>query len=192
MYTYKLSTTLTDPECPEWELLSLSTLGSEVHSDRKMGFLLSRDALKSALEFKGIEVAIKDLVLEGYHALSSHPQLTISLSHTKACGAAIVAERKEFRSVGIDVEDEARVVKDSIRERVAHPDDQNLRNIELWCVKEAVFKALMNTDLFPKPIEFGSILIKDQKWFHSPSNLSGEWIITSTTPYIVAMAFLKN
>lgn len=192
MYNYQLATTLTDPECPEWELLSLSTLGSEVHSDRKMGFLLSRDALKNALKVMQVEVAIPDLVLEGFHALQGYPQLTVSLSHTKACGAALVAERKDFRAVGIDIEEDGRVVKDSIRQRIAHPDDQNLRNIELWCVKEAAFKALMNTDLFPKPIEFGSINIQDRKWFHSPSGLSGEWEITSIRPYVVALAFLKN
>lgn len=192
MYNYQLSTTLTDPECPDWELLSLSTLGSEVHSDRKMGFLLSREALKNALKVMEMEVPIHGLILEGYHTLQDYPQLTISLSHTKTCGAALVAERKEFRAVGIDIEEETRVVKDSIRERISHPDDQNLRNIELWCVKEAVFKTLMNTDLFPKPIEFGSINIQDRKWFHSPSGLSGEWEITSIRPYVVALAFLKN
>ncbi|WP_408097015.1 4'-phosphopantetheinyl transferase family protein [Peredibacter sp. HCB2-198] len=192
MYTYQLSTNLTDPECSDWNLLAESSLGSDVHSDRKMGFLLSRDALKNALKEHGQEVSTDELKLVDYHLLPKCPQLTISLSHTKTCGAAIVAERKEFRSVGIDVEEEKRVVKDSIRERISHPKDQNLRNIELWCVKEAVFKVLMNTGLFPKPIEFGSIEVQQDRWFHSPSNLSGEWKMVQTTPYVLAMAFLRN
>lgn len=192
MYTYKLSTTLTESQRPELELLAQSTLGSEVHSDRKMGFLLSRDALKNALKDYGLEVSISDLTLEDYHLIPKCPQLTISLSHSKTCGAAIVAERKEFRSVGIDIEEEKRVVKDSIRERIAHPKDENLRNIELWCVKEAVFKVLMNTGIFPKPIEFGSIEVQTNRWFHSPSNLSGEWKMVTTTPYVMAIAFLRN
>ncbi|WPU64002.1 4'-phosphopantetheinyl transferase family protein [Peredibacter starrii] len=192
MLTYKLSTTLTDSQRPEWDLLTESTLGSEVHSDRKMGFLLSRVALKNALKDFGYEVSIGDLKLTDYHLIPKCPQLTISLSHTKTCGAAIVAERKEFRSVGIDIEEEKRVVKDSIIERIAHPNDHNLRNIELWCVKEAVFKVLMNTGLFPKPIEFGSIEIGPNNWVHSPSNLSGEWKMVETTPYVVAIAFLRN
>lgn len=192
MYTYELSTTLTDPECPDWELLSFSTLGPNIHSDRKKAFLLSRGALKMALQDHGIRVEIPDLKVINYHQLELHPQLTVSLSHTKNCGAAIVAERTEFRAVGIDIEEEGRIVKDSILERISHPKDQNLRNIELWCMKEAVFKTLMNTGLFPKPIEFGSIQIGEDKWFHSPSNLSGEWKILLTRPYVVALAFLRN
>lgn len=192
MYTYELSTILTDPQCPDWELLSFATLGADVHSDRKKGFFLSREALKKALKNRGIEIPVLDLKLIDYHQLEKYPQLTVSLSHTKTCGAAIVAERKQFRAVGIDIEEEDRIVKDSIRERISHPNDQNLRNIELWCVKEAAFKALMNTGLFPKPIEFGSIQIGEDKWFHSPSNLSGEWKMISTRPYVVALAFLKN
>ena len=192
MYSWKLTTNLTNPESPEWEMLSVSTLGADVHSDRKMGFFLSREALKNALSEQGFTPSLSQLTLVNYHELKDFPQLTISLSHTKECGAALIAERKIFRSVGIDIENEGRLVKDSIRERIAHQGDINLRNIEIWCLKEAVFKALMNTGLFPKPIEFGSIEIKNGKWFHSPSQLSGEWELKTLTPFVLALAFLKN
>lgn len=192
MYNWKVTTTLTNPESPEWEMLSLSTLGADVHSDRKMGFLLSREALKSALSNRGFSPSISQLTLVNYHEVVGFPQLTISLSHTKECGAAVIAERKNFRSLGIDIEEETRIVKDSIRERISHPSDINLRNIEIWCIKEAVFKALMNTDLFPKPIEFSSIQIQNGIWTHSPSQLSGEWLLQNVTPFVMALAFLKN
>lgn len=192
MYNWKVTTTLTNPESPEWEMLSLSTLGADVHSDRKMGFLLSREALKSALFDLGFSPSISQLTLVNYHEVVGFPQLTISLSHTKKCGAAVIAERKKFRSLGIDIEEETRIVKDSIRERISHPSDINLRNIEIWCIKEAVFKALMNTDQFPKPIEFSSIQIQNGTWIHSPSQLSGEWLLQNVTPFVMALAFLKN
>lgn len=192
MYTYRLSSNLTNPESPEWEKLVQMSLGGDVHEERKRGFLLSREALKQALQERGIDIPVGQLTLVHYHALQGFPQLTISLSHTKLCGAAIVASRNEYRSVGIDIEEESRTVKDAIRERIAHPGDANFRNIEVWCAKEAVFKVLMNTGLFEKPLEFGSIQLTHGKWFHSPSKLEGEWKLDLVSPFVVALAFLKN
>jgi 4'-phosphopantetheinyl transferase EntD len=192
MPVFKLSKSLTNPLDPEWELLTKLTLGDAIHSDRKKGFLLSRDALKQGLNELGIDVVPSALKLISYHQLSSHPELTISLSHTKECGAALIADRKVYRSIGVDVEHEERVVKDSIRARISHKDDQSLRNIELWCLKEAVFKVLMNTDQFEKPMEFSSICIGQGVWAHSPSGLKGEWELDFLKPLVVAKAFLKN
>lgn len=192
MTTFKLSKTLTKPDDPEWDLLIKLTLPDDVHSDRKNGFLLSRDALKNALKEYGLDITPGALKLKDYSGIEAFPQFTISLSHTKDCGAALVADRKTFRSVGVDIEHEARVVKDSIRERIAHEQDENLRNIEIWCLKEAAFKALMNTQQFEKPLEFSSIRLGKNKWFHSPSGLSGEWELEVIRPYVVAKAFLEN
>jgi 4'-phosphopantetheinyl transferase EntD len=192
MVTLKLSKNLTDPKDPEWELLIKSTLPDDVHSDRKMGFLLSRDALKNALSDLGISTHPVDLKLTPFHQLEKFPHLTVSLSHTKELGAALVAERKDFRSIGIDIEHEARVVKDMIRERITHPEDRNLRNIELWCLKEAAFKAIMNTQKFDHPVEFSSIKIGNRRWTHSPSGLEGEWEFEIVNSIVIAKAFLKN
>lgn len=192
MVTLKLSKNLTEPQDPEWELLTKLTLGDDVHSDRKMGFLLSREALKNALSEIRIYTHPLQLKLSSFHQLEMFPHLTVSLSHTKELGAAMIAERKDFRSIGLDIEHEERIVKDMIRERIAHPEDKNLRNIEIWCLKEAVFKALMNTDLFEKPFEFSSIKISDDKWSHSPSGLEGEWEIEIVNSIVIAKAFLKN
>lgn len=191
MYTWKLIKTLSNPKDPEWDLLIKLTLGDEVHSDRKMGFLLSRQALMSGLKDLHVTANIQDLILDRHSALSRFPQFTISLSHTKECGAALIAERKTFRSVGIDIEHEERIVKDSIKERVSHPEDVTLRNIELWCLKEAAFKALMNSEKFEKPVEFSSIKIENKKWFHSPSGLEGEWELELIKPFVIAKAFLR-
>lgn len=192
MHTSKLSKTLTNPMDPEWEVLSRLTLGDDVHVDRKSGFLLARQSLLLCLKDVGIVLSPKGLNLRNFHELQDFEQFTLSLSHTKECGAALLAERNNFQSVGIDVEREERFVKDSIRERVAHKGDTNLRNIELWCLKEAVFKALMNTDRFEKPLEFSSICIEKGGWSHSPSGLEGEWELELVTPFVWAKAFLKN
>lgn len=192
MTIIKLTKNLTEPQDPEWDLLTKLTLGDEVHSDRKKGFLLSRAALKNALAELRINTQPLDLRLTSFHQLEKFPELVISLSHTKELGAALVGERKNFRSIGLDIERDERVVKDMIRERIAHPEDQNLRNIELWCLKEAAFKAIMNTRLFEKPIEFSSIKIGEKIWSHSPSKLEGEWELEVVNSIVIAKAFLKN
>lgn len=192
MHSWKLTNTLTNPLDPEWEMLSQLTLGDAVHSDRKKGFLLARQALLNCLQEVGIKVSPKGLIFKNFHQLNNLEQFTISLSHSKECGAAVLAERKNFRSVGIDVEQEDRIVKDSIRQRIAHKEDAIFRNIELWCLKEAAFKALMNTDQFEKPMEFSSICIGKDDWSHSPSGLKGEWELEMIRPFVVARAFLRN
>lgn len=191
MITWKLTKTLSNPNDPAWEVLIKFSLPDDVHSDRKNGFLLSRQALINALKELGIEISADALHLVDYSQIRDLPQFTISLSHTKIAGAALVACRKTYRSVGIDIEQEERIVKDSIRERISNSADENLRNIELWCLKEAVFKALMNTGKFDKPLEFSSICIKDRKWTHSPSGLEGEWELDLLRPFVIAKAFLR-
>lgn len=193
MFEWKLTKNLTNPLDPEWDELARLALGTAVHPDRKMGFLLSREALKMALKSFGFDSPIRDLKLSHFHQLLLSPELTISLSHTKECGAALIGDRKDFHSLGIDLEHEERQVKDSILERIAHPDDDDsLRKIEMWCLKEACFKALMNTGKFGAPVEFSSIHVARDRWFHPPSHLEGEWRIEKVKPFVVAMAFLKN
>lgn len=193
MYTWKLTKNLTDPLDPQWEELAQTCLGDRVHESRKKGFFLSREALKQSFREVGFKLSIKDLKLKEFHRLPSLPDYTLSLSHTKDFGAALIAERKEFLSLGIDVENDSRIVKDSIINRIAHPLDlENLRKIEVWCLKEAVFKALMNSGQFPVPLEFSSIQLKPNSWTHSPSGLSGEWILQKEGEALIAMAFLRN
>lgn len=193
MYWWNLSQTLTNPNNPEWDHLAYLTLGENVHPERKTSFLLARNALWICLKEAGKNVAISELILKDYSGIKGVPEFILSLSHTKSCGAALVAPSAEFRSVGIDVEDSGRVVKKSIIERVGHPeDDRTLRNIELWSLKEAAFKALMNTGLFPKPVEFSSLSVANHTWSHSPSELSGKWELEHIESFVIARAFLKS
>lgn len=189
---WKLTETLSNPKNPEWDGLIKSALGENIHSDRIKGFLLSREALLECLKENSHHLTPIQLELSGFSALKQLPQYTLSLSHTKTHGAALIADRQSFRSVGIDIEHEERPVKDSIAQRVSHPHDTKLRNIELWCLKEAVFKTLMNTGNFEKPVEFSSIELGDRTWSHSPSGLKGEWELHYVKPVVIALAFLKS
>lgn len=192
MITYRFCETLTDSDAPAWEKLTHTELGESVHAKRKQGFQLAREALRLALRERGIEAPIEELKLNRFDSLVHFPDFTLSLSHTPKLGAAILGARNLYRSLGIDIEDKNRQVKEMIIERIAHPEDLGLRNLELWCLKEAAFKAAMNTGLFDKPIEFSSLRIQDQTWSHSPSNLTGEWRLEEYKDHLVALAWIKN
>ncbi len=192
MLTFRLAKALTNPNDPGWRLLADHSFKDPVHSDRLSGFLLSREALRLCLEARGVSALPRTLTLRSFDELEHYSDFTISLSHTAACGAALIAHRETYRAVGIDVEHEERVVKETIRERIAHTADMALKNIELWCLKEAVFKVLRNAQASDRPIEFSSIRICDQRWFHAPSGSEGLWELERIKPYVVARAWQEN
>ena len=193
MHCWNLSQSLTNPNDPEWDLLVKLTLGGDVHPERKKGFILSRMALQKCLKEQGYNLHPSALKLLKYSSLEGLPEFTLSLAHTKGSGAAMLADSNTFRAIGIDIENINRPVKESIIKRVGHSeDDESLRNIELWCLKEAAFKALMNTGEFEKPVEFSSIRIGKGYWTHSPSGLEGEWELETLNDMVIALACLKN
>jgi 4'-phosphopantetheinyl transferase EntD len=192
MTTWTISQFLRDPEDPEWEKLVISQFPEGVHPKRKEGFLLARSSLRDCFRSVELDCPIQSLALRDFSHLEILPQFTISLSHTNQCGAAFIALRKDFRSVGIDVEHEERIVKPSVMERIKNPIDINLREIELWCLKEAAFKALMNSGKFQSPIEFSSISIEKNKWTHLETNLTGSWELSNLKPFVVARSLLEN
>lgn len=192
MYIWKLCHSLANQKDNSWDLFSKLALGDNVHPHRQKSFILSRMALSDALLEAGYAVIPHDLFLSDYAKLKAFPHLTISLTHTKDLGAALIGDQQTYRSLGIDIEQEVRQVKDSVARRIAHPQDLKLRNIEIWCLKEAAFKAMMNSGKFDRPVEFSSILIEEKRWSHSPSGLSGEWELDIINSIVIARAFLRN
>lgn len=192
MFIWTLSQTLGQPEDPDWEDLVKLSFDAPVHPQRKKKFLLSRESLRICLLKAGITIPIKDLILKNFNALEKFPELTISLSDSLDFGAALIASRSDFVSVGIDIEPTNRQVKDSIHERIKNPKDLKAHKIELWTLKEAVFKALMNSGNFNQPVEFSSIVILENTWLHPDSGLNGSWELHLQDSMIVSCAFIKK
>ena len=192
MTVYRIIKTLENHKTVEWTTLVSEVLGTSLHPHRIEGFLRSREALLQGMSDFGIQLKVQELKLEGFYRLIGYPDFTLSLSHSKEAGAVLIAKTAEFLSVGIDIEDEKRIVKDTVLARISHPHDVSLRKIELWCLKEAAFKALMNSQKFQLPEEFSSIEIGNRYWSHSPSGLKGEWELDIQDGLVVAKAFLKN
>jgi 4'-phosphopantetheinyl transferase EntD len=172
----------------QWEELLQSQLGANVHPNRQQGFYLARYALRELLEEMNIKFHIKDLELEGFDRLIKLPQFTLSLTHTKDWAAAVLGPRSEYISLGIDLESRQRSISTLISSRIAHPQDIELDPLMVWVLKEAVFKALMNTRSFAKNIEFSSIELRDKTWHH-PSGWHGQWEVHHHPELLIAIAW---
>ena len=191
MLTYQIKKSLMPAQDFQWKHLVRNVLGEGVHVQRELGFCLAREALIACFLQRGIKLEIPDLVLEKFSAVKGQSSLTVSLSHAKDWGAAVVASAKEVISVGIDIEPQDRVVKPMILERISHPEDLPLHPLWLWSLKEASFKALMNTGKFEKPVEFSSLQITQAYWLHEASNTQGEWKVDEDQGLIIALAWIK-
>lgn len=109
------------------------------------GFYNSRMALKTLLEGHGHNIAeLKvDLALENFQNLIHFPEYLTSLSHTRGAGAAVLAHKNNFLSLGIDIEWSDRIFKPEAQRFFRNPLDSPYENsLELWTMKEAAFKAL--------------------------------------------------
>ena len=191
MLTYQIKKSLMPAQDSQWKQLVRNVLGEGVHVQRELGFCLAREALRACFMQRGIKLEIPELVLEKFSAVKGQNSLTISLSHAKDWGAAVVASAKEVISVGIDIEPKDRVVKPMILERISHPEDFPLHPLWLWSLKEASFKALMNTGKFEKPVEFSSLKVTQGNWQHEASNTQGEWKVEEEQGLIVALAWIN-
>ena len=191
MPTYCLLKTLIFTQEPQWKSLVETVLGTDIHPQRAHDFALSRGALQLCLAEQGITLPIKDLILENYCTVKGQDSLTISLSHTSDWGAAVVVPKRQYVSIGIDIEPLSRGVKPSILERISHAEDHALPGLTLWSVKEASFKALMNTKKCPHPVEFSSIKISNNIWEHADSKTKGEWKTNEEQGLLVALAWIK-
>lgn len=191
MLTYRLKNSLIPSEEDSWKQLVTESLGVDVHPKRALGFCLAREALRECLSTLNIHLGVKDLVLKGHSEVQGVEEIQVSLTHSSDWGAAVLARSSEIISVGIDLEPLSREVKPLILARVSHPEDLDLSPLSIWTLKEAAFKALMNTKRFEHPLEFSSIKIGDQVWSQKESGISGEWKLIHEEGQLVALAWIK-
>jgi phosphopantetheinyl transferase (holo-ACP synthase) len=136
-------------------------------SDSKDAFTNSREALSTILNRNGYEVLdlSADLELVNYHNLKKFPDLLVSLSHTKGAGAAVVASKEYYVSLGIDIEWCARVMKKEAERFFRNSQDSIYENnLELWTMKEAAFKALSPLG-FPGVLVLSKIIIQNGRFW---------------------------
>jgi phosphopantetheinyl transferase (holo-ACP synthase) len=174
-----------------WDRLIQKQLGPHVHSDRKLAFIRSREALIQCFAEIGQKLQIDQLELESFSQLKDFKQYHFSLSHNKEWGAALLATNSDYLSVGIDIEEQTRELKNSVLERISHPRDLKFSPIIIWSIKEAAFKALMNSQKFEKPIEFNSIEIMSDEFIHQGTGIKGKWKQIPHHSLVIIQAWIK-
>lgn len=190
MHALRICQTLDKLNEDAWSSLMEKELTASAHPRRKETYLFAREALRLALCDLGYLPQISELTLRHHHQLPHFPKVTVSLSHTPGTGVALVGYRQNYLSLGVDIERSDRMVKPEILARVSHPQDANLRNIEIWCLKEAVFKCLCNSERLNQEPLFTEIQITEGGWSHSPSGLAGKWELRHDGPYLLALTSL--
>lgn len=173
------------------DLISLS-YPPPLHPGRAAGLYSSRTSLLGNLRKIHPEAEFKDLALKGHGELEHYPDLCLSLSHSAHAGASALGRKEDYLSLGIDIEPLDRLVKENIIQRVTTSHDLKLSNRELWCLKEAIYKCVSNSQLFSGTLEFKDMQIRETNWIHSPSGLQGEWKLWQELDHQVALATLKN
>ena len=120
---------------PEWlELvpLNIKSIGEKRHRE----FAASRKALSEVCDHRPIE----QLNIVDHSHLLVDPKLKVSLSPTRGMSAAISS--REVKAIGIDIEDPNRSFNPAVSKFFLRDDDLEMSMLQLWCIKEAAFKAL--------------------------------------------------
>jgi phosphopantetheinyl transferase (holo-ACP synthase) len=148
-----------------FELISTD---SPAERSSEWGKQSSRQALAACLKKMGKDFkSPEDLTIVGHTYLENHPKITVSLSHSRKVGAAMLADRDLYPSVGIDIEFLDRKVTNGAEKFFINEEDgveafeDTLRT---WTLKEAAFKALspfIKEFNWPKVLVLKDIWIKD-------------------------------
>jgi len=131
----------------------------------------SRKALASCLKKMGINPkSSEDLTIIGHTYLEKHPRVSASLSHSRQVGAALLAHREEYPSVGIDIEFLDRKVANGAEKFFINEEDGDEvweDTLLTWTLKEASFKALspfIGGFSWPKVLVLKDIWIKNNSF----------------------------
>jgi len=86
----------------------------------------------------------KDLEISKHHHLTHHPEVLVSLTHTRGAGAAVTAlMSSDLKGIGIDIEKKSRLLRPEVLSKISHhPQEESPTGIHLWTAKEAAFKAV--------------------------------------------------
>lgn len=133
--------------CSENQIKGHELVNRFEHAGRNKLYNLSRLALAQTIQsVTQQQIHFQTIQLQGYHKLTNFEHLTCSLTHSRGCAAALLADRIEAKGVGIDLELKSRDVTSGSERFFINPQDQfNTDELLLqWCIKEACFKALAN------------------------------------------------
>ena len=168
-----------------------TTITTRFKEHRAIQYYTSRKALLWCLAQQGIPAQIEHLDIVNHHHLANYPQILVSLAHTDCYGAAVIGQQHEYRSLGIDIELQSRLLKPETQKMFVNRDDDFDQLLPLWCQKEAAFKAL--SPLVPemnltKPLVLKDIWICNERFGLIPDQEIGKVKLLTLESLIVAIA----
>lgn len=166
-YNYKILKSSELPHESKWNTLLPKDLQVAI-SGRKEGHLLTRLSLCDTLS-KNYALNLKMPLFEkNFHELNESSDILFSYSHTEGFGGAVACLKKDYRSIGIDIELTTRPIDLGAKKYFINELDeaQNYNLLTLWCIKEACFKCAnfefnevkLLKEIWIKNNQFGTIL----------------------------------
>lgn len=124
-----------EDELPETWIELVPERVKAITPKRVREFAASRNALAKLCKRDNFD----DLEIEGNSHLRHDPKTKVSLSHTRGISAAAISS--SHTAIGVDVEFADRIFKEAVAKFFKHSEDYAISTLELWCIKEAAFKA---------------------------------------------------
>ncbi len=177
---------------------------AKAHPQVKKNKFLARMALSKVLEHQGKKNNVQELEIINHHYVVNFPFTLVSIAHTTDIGIAAICPLEENFAIGVDIEKSDRPIKSDLKKYFLNQsDDLCLSPLEIWCLKEASFKALapvykrleIEQHLTLKKIVIhnankASVINKNGHNIKLELNLTHEKINESN--YLIALAWIKN
>jgi len=113
----------------------------EMRPHRRLDYGGSRQALSNLLAKEGFDRQFPPELIN-HHRIVDAPGYVGSFAHTKGVGAAALAGTDNIYSVGIDLEEVDREVSESNLRFFMNDREPQISPLEIWVLKEAIYKAL--------------------------------------------------
>ena len=154
----------------------------------------SRLALQGALKMVSDRDFLEydELEIVNHQYLKEDRRILVSISHTNDFAVASVSDSDQLSSIGVDLEVSTREIKEGIYKFFINESDQITNTLELWCIKEAAFKALSPLYQEEKTLVLKDINILKDGTFHLSQckDLSGFWKLESKEDKLLTHAII--
>lgn len=182
------------------ELAEGDDLGGHSHPRRAAEYKEARQCIDDCLE--ELNQAPDGHEIVNHLHLLGHPEQLVSLSHTKTHAIAMLGLAPKYKSVGVDIERLDRPIKVDSQKYFEREEDHfehpTHRNLYLWCIKEACFKALSpliqgQGDFKERALLLKDIWIKDNEFGYSDEafgSFKTEVMRIDGNEFLVSFAFI--
>ena len=160
------------------------------HPSRQRDWLTSRQALKNLFEMQGENISVEQLAHGLQQSLTAFPEFKYSLSHSEAGALVWLVPKNAKLNVGVDLESENREIQEGLDQRIrTEQDDKKLKTLELWSLKEAIYKSLLPSQQMG--LAFSEIYVLENEFFIPLLSVKGSLQQTIENGNILSFAWFS-